>query len=99
MGIRGRQLLRAKAHYAVMVARLRSATGPFETLAAATGAPNSVLLEANAGWIAPGDNAIVTDARGEDRRSRHLLDQSLSPEPRCDKRSDRDIISRASAPG
>ena len=31
-----------KAHYAVMVARSRSATGPFETLATATGAPNSV---------------------------------------------------------
>jgi arabinan endo-1,5-alpha-L-arabinosidase len=37
-----------RAHYAVMVARSRSATGPFETLAAATGRPQSVILERNA---------------------------------------------------
>lgn len=63
-----------KAHYAVMVARSRSATGPFETLAAATGAPNSVILEANAAWIAPGHNAIVTDARGDDWIVYHAVD-------------------------
>src|SRR5215213_6431658 len=34
-----------KAHYAVMVARSRSATGPFETLAQATGKSNSAILE------------------------------------------------------
>ena len=64
----------AKAHYAVMVARSRSATGPFETLAAATGAPNSVILKANAKWIAPGHNAIVTDARGGDWIVYHAVD-------------------------
>jgi arabinan endo-1,5-alpha-L-arabinosidase len=63
-----------KAHYAVMVARSRSATGPFETLAAATGAPNSVILSANAAWIAPGHNAIVTDARGDDWIVYHAVD-------------------------
>jgi arabinan endo-1,5-alpha-L-arabinosidase len=50
-----------KAHYAALVARSRSATGPFETLAAATGAPNSVILEARDEWIAPGHNSVVTD--------------------------------------
>ena len=63
-----------KAHYAVMVARSRSATGPFETLAAATGATNSVILEANGAWIAPGHNAIVTDARGDDWIVYHAVD-------------------------
>ena len=63
-----------KAHYAVMVARSRSATGPFETLAAVTGAPDSVILEANAKWIAPGHNGIVTDARGDDWMIYHAVD-------------------------
>jgi len=63
-----------KAHYAVMVARSRSATGPFETLAAATGAPNSVILEANREWIAPGHNAVATDARGTDWMIYHAVD-------------------------
>lgn len=53
------------AHYAVMVARSASATGPFETLAHTTGAPNSVIVEADSRWIAPGHNAIVQD--DEDR--------------------------------
>ena len=63
-----------KAHYAVMVARSRSATGPFETLADATGAGNSVILQANAAWIAPGHNAIATDARGDDWIIYHAVD-------------------------
>ena len=63
-----------KAHYAVMVARSPSATGPFETLAAATGAANSVILEANAAYIAPGHNAIATDARGDDWIVYHAVD-------------------------
>jgi arabinan endo-1,5-alpha-L-arabinosidase len=52
------------AHYALMVARSRNATGPFQTLAAATGARNSVILERDADWIAPGHNAVVADRRG-----------------------------------
>ena len=63
-----------KAHYAVMVARSRSATGPFGTLAAATGRANSVILQANADWIAPGHNAIATDARGDDWMVYHAVD-------------------------
>jgi arabinan endo-1,5-alpha-L-arabinosidase len=55
-----------KAHYAAMVARSRSATGPFETLAQATGRPNSVILEKNDEWIAPGHNSVVRDDAGDD---------------------------------
>ncbi|HEX8853241.1 MAG TPA: glycoside hydrolase family 43 protein, partial [Pyrinomonadaceae bacterium] len=55
-----------KAHYAVMVARSRSATGPFETLAQATGSKNSVILERNQLWLAPGHNSVVRDAAGQD---------------------------------
>lgn len=53
-----------KAHYAVLVARSRSATGPFETLADATGASSSVILEQNAEWLAPGHNAVLDDGAG-----------------------------------
>ena len=53
-----------KAHYAVMVARSRSATGPFHTLGEATGGAGSVILEANERWIAPGHNSVVEDAAG-----------------------------------
>lgn len=64
----------AKAHYAVLVARSKQATGPFETLAEATGAPNSVILEANAAWILPGHNAIATDRKGDDWIVYHAVD-------------------------
>ena len=63
-----------KAHYAVMVARSRSATGRFETLAAATGAPNSVILERQGLWVAPGHNAVVQDADGNDWMLYHAVD-------------------------
>jgi arabinan endo-1,5-alpha-L-arabinosidase len=53
-----------KAHYAVMVARSRNATGPFETRAQNTGAHNSAILEADNRWIAPGHNAIIQDGTG-----------------------------------
>lgn len=55
-----------KAHYAVMVARSRSATGKFETLAEATGKASSVILEKNAEWIAPGHNSVIRDDAGRD---------------------------------
>lgn len=43
------------AHYAVMVARSRSATGPF----AVKPENGGVILAASPGWIAPGHNALV----------------------------------------
>ena len=63
-----------RAHYAVMVARSRSATGPFETLAQATGRPQSVILERSPAWNAPGHNSVVRDARGDDWLVYHAVD-------------------------
>ena len=57
-----------RAHYAVMVARSRSATGPFEL------APKKVVLEAAGKWIAPGHNSVITDARGRDWMLYHAVD-------------------------
>jgi arabinan endo-1,5-alpha-L-arabinosidase len=63
-----------KAHYAVMVARSRSATGPFETLAQATRKSNSAILERNERWIAPGHNSVIRDSNGQDWIFYHAID-------------------------
>ena len=60
--------------YAVMVARSRSATGPFETLAQATGRSDSVILRRNERWIAPGHNSTFTDDAGQDWIAYHAID-------------------------
>ena len=62
----------AKAHYAVMVARSRSATGRFEN------APNKVILEMDAKWIAPGHNSVAKDERGRDWMLYHAVDVDRS---------------------
>jgi arabinan endo-1,5-alpha-L-arabinosidase len=59
----------ANAHYAVLVARSRSATGPFEKLA-----PNPVILQQRGIWAAPGHNAIITDQAGRDWMVYHAVD-------------------------
>ena len=63
-----------KAHYAVMVARSRSATGPFERHPTVEGRSRAI-LEADARWIAPGHNSIATDARGNDWIVYHAVDR------------------------
>jgi arabinan endo-1,5-alpha-L-arabinosidase len=63
-----------RARYAALVARSRSATGPFETLAQATGARTSAILEADGHWYAPGHNSVITDAAGDDWIVYHAVD-------------------------
>jgi arabinan endo-1,5-alpha-L-arabinosidase len=63
-----------KANYAVMVARSRSATGPFETFEHATGKPHSIILEKSSRWIAPGHNSVITDRAGNDWIVYHAVD-------------------------
>jgi arabinan endo-1,5-alpha-L-arabinosidase len=62
--------------YAVMVARSRSATGPFETLSEATGAPDSVILRRSTRWLGPGHNSVFTDAAGRDWIAYHAIDDA-----------------------
>ncbi|MFL6843321.1 MAG: glycoside hydrolase family 43 protein [Allosphingosinicella sp.] len=62
------------AHYAVMVARSRSATGPFEKL----GHP---ILEASGHWLAPGHNSVIEDGRGRDWIVYHAVDTGHPGEP------------------
>lgn len=63
-----------KANYAVMVARSRSAEGPFQTLEQATGKPHSIVLEKTDRWIAPGHNSAITDAHRQDWIVYHAVD-------------------------
>jgi arabinan endo-1,5-alpha-L-arabinosidase len=60
-----------KAHYALMVARSRSVTGPFEVRPR----PLYLVVEADERWIAPGHNSVVTDDRGNDWILYHAVDR------------------------
>jgi arabinan endo-1,5-alpha-L-arabinosidase len=73
-----------KAHYAVMVARSKNATGPFERLSEAKKTNSSAILVRNEEWLAPGHNSVVTDNAGQDWIVYHAiaLDPSLSSKGR-----------------
>jgi arabinan endo-1,5-alpha-L-arabinosidase len=58
----------------VLVARSRHATGPYETLAQATGTAGTILTE-NDRWQAPGHNSLITDDHGEDWLLYHAIDR------------------------
>jgi arabinan endo-1,5-alpha-L-arabinosidase len=62
------------ARYAVLVARARQATGPYQTLAQATGTAGTILTE-NDRWQAPGHNSLITDASGQDWLLYHAIDR------------------------
>jgi arabinan endo-1,5-alpha-L-arabinosidase len=62
------------AHYAVMVARSRRATGPFEK------APAPILV-AQGHWLAPGHNSLATDRAGRDWIVYHAIDTRRPGEP------------------
>jgi arabinan endo-1,5-alpha-L-arabinosidase len=62
------------ARYAVLVARARHATGPYQTLAQATGTAGTILTE-NARWQAPGHNSLITDLSGQDWLLYHAIDR------------------------
>ncbi len=54
-----------KAHYAVMVARADSPTGPFTEFKSPT-ENSSVILRDSYNWRGPGHNSIITDKAGND---------------------------------
>jgi arabinan endo-1,5-alpha-L-arabinosidase len=62
------------AHYAVMVARSRRATGPYEKL----GHP---ILEAAGHWLAPGHNSVIEDGAGRSWIVYHAVDTRRPGEP------------------
>lgn len=52
----------------------------------------SVIFEANAQWIAPGHNAIVTDARGDDWIVYHAVDARRTRSKDSDEVNSRRIM-------
>jgi arabinan endo-1,5-alpha-L-arabinosidase len=64
------------ANYAVMVARARNPTGPYERLGAATGRPHSAIVEANERWDGPGHHSVFTDDAGDDWLAYHAIDRA-----------------------
>jgi arabinan endo-1,5-alpha-L-arabinosidase len=58
-------------HYAVMVARSASPTGPFEVLR--NGAAAQPVLTGSGTWISPGHNSVIRDASGADWMLYHAI--------------------------
>ena len=61
-------------HYAVLVARSSSPTGPFQKHGAALGSDSSAILTGDDHFRGPGHNAIITDAAGNDWIVYHAVD-------------------------
>lgn len=81
-----------KADYAVMVARSRSATGPFQTLEQATGKRHSIILEKRGYWVAPGHNSIVHDSAGQDWIVYHAVDARRPRQKATDEPNTRRVM-------
>jgi arabinan endo-1,5-alpha-L-arabinosidase len=81
-----------KANYAVMVARSRHATGPFQTLEQAKGTAHSIILAQNAKWRAPGHNSVIADAAGTDWIVYHAVDTARPREKSSDDLNTRRIL-------
>ena len=80
------------AHYGVMVARSKSAAGPFETLEEAKGVPHSLILHMNDHWLAPGHNTIATDKAGQDWIVYHAIDVNKPRQTQEDEINSRRIL-------
>lgn len=65
-----------KAHYAVMVAKADSPSGPFETMGAATGTGNSRVVQQDSVWLAPGHNSVFRDRKGNKWMAFHAIERS-----------------------
>ena len=80
------------AHYGVMVARSRDATGPYETLEQAKGTPHSLMLYKSERWLAPGHNCIVTDKAGQTWILYHAIDVNRPRQTQHDEINSRRIL-------
>ena len=80
------------AHYGVMVARSRSATGPFETLEQARHVPHSLMLYKCEHWIAPGHNCVIADKAGQLWMLYHAIDANRPRQRQEDEINSRRIL-------
>ncbi|HTE23941.1 glycoside hydrolase family 43 protein [Flavitalea sp.] len=65
-----------KAHYGVMIARSKLASGPFENKSGEADGKYSVILGKNSNWIAPGHNSVVKDGAGVNWIIYHAIDSA-----------------------
>jgi arabinan endo-1,5-alpha-L-arabinosidase len=75
-----------------MVARSKSATGPFETLEQAKGVPHSLMLFKSERWLAPGHNCIVTDKAGDVWIVYHAIDVNRPRQRQEDEINSRRVL-------
>jgi arabinan endo-1,5-alpha-L-arabinosidase len=80
------------AEYGVMVARSKSATGPFETLEQAKGVPHSLMLFKSERWLAPGHNCTVEDKAGQTWIVYHAIDVDRPRQRQQDEVNSRRIL-------
>jgi arabinan endo-1,5-alpha-L-arabinosidase len=80
------------AEYGVMVARSRSAMGPFETLEEAKGVPHSLMLVRSDRWLAPGHNSIAEDKAGDLWIVYHAIDVNRPRQTQQDEINSRRIL-------
>lgn len=62
-----------EASYAVLVARSKNPTGPFERLGTNRPSNSSVILEKDSKWLAPGHNSIFRDRNGQTYIAYHAI--------------------------
>jgi arabinan endo-1,5-alpha-L-arabinosidase len=75
-----------------MVARSRSATGPFETLEEAKGVLHSLMLVRSDRWLAPGHNSIAEDKAGDLWIVYHAIDVNRPRQTQQDEINSRRIL-------
>ena len=80
------------AEYGVMVARSRSAMGPYETLEQAKGVPHSLMLFRSERWLAPGHNSIAVDKAGDVWIVYHAIDVNRPRQRQEDEINSRRIL-------
>jgi len=80
------------AHYGVMVARSKSATGPFETLEQAKGVPHSLILHKSERWLAPGHNCVIEGKAGQLWMLYHAIDVERPRQTQEDEINSRRIL-------
>jgi arabinan endo-1,5-alpha-L-arabinosidase len=68
-------------HYATMVARSRTATGPYQRLSAARPGISSVILHSTRRFAAPGSNSVIRDQAGHDWIVYHAVDTTHPRNP------------------
>lgn len=80
------------AHYAVLVARSRAATGPFEIRHDAHGGQALPVVARGDKWIAPGHNAVIRDGCGTQWMLYHAVDAAHSRNRPTDQLNSRRVM-------